>query len=218
MCSSVQAHEAQGLNFSRKLYPAESDAELSDSASSTSTGATVKKHTGAFSVIKFGRSSTWELDYVKDILSNVELMYMDFSLGQAHEVVNPHLFNQLENRKRGFECDGESRIRRKVIFDCVSECLDIRCRSYVGGGYKMWAKGVAMVKRNEWLAEEVYKEISGWREMGDSMVDELVDKDMSSQYGRWLDFEVDAFELGEEVVDQVFNSLVDDVVADILQL
>lgn len=218
LCSSVQTQEVHSFNFSRKFYPIESDAELSDSASSTSNGTIMKKQTSTFSAMKFGSSSTWELDYVKDILCSVELMYMDFSLGRAREIVNPHLFNQLESRKGGFTSDGESRMRRKVMFDCVSECLDLRCRRCVGGGYKMWTKGVAMVRRKEWLAEEVYKEISDWRGMGDSMVDELVDKDMSSQYGRWLDYEVDAFELGAEVVDQIFNSLVDDVVTDILQL
>ncbi|XP_019418937.1 PREDICTED: uncharacterized protein LOC109329669 isoform X2 [Lupinus angustifolius] len=219
LCSSVQAQEVHGMKLSRKFSPAESDAELSDSASSTSTGTMmIMKHTTTFPVTKLGRSSTWELDYVKEILSNIELMYMEFSLGQAREVTNPYLFNQLERRKGGLEFDGESTIRRKVIFDCVSECLDIRCRSYVRGGYKMWGKGVAMMKRKEWLAEEVYKEISGWDSMKDSMVDELVEKDMSNIYGRWVDFEVDGIELGAEIVDQIFNYLVDDVVADMLQL
>ncbi|XP_027368702.1 uncharacterized protein LOC113874687 [Abrus precatorius] len=203
-----------GFNSSRRHYPTGADIELFDSACSASA----KKHTNAFSQMKFGCSSSrWELDYVNDVLCNVELMYMDFALGRARDIVNPHLFNQLESRKGRSESDGgKSRMRRKVIFDCVSECLDLRCRRYVGGGYKMWAKGVAMVRRNEWLAKEVYKEISSWRDMGDSMVDELVDRDMCNPYGRWLDFEVDTFELGAKVEDQIFNSLVDDFVAEIL--
>ncbi|KAF7813554.1 hypothetical protein G2W53_034530 [Senna tora] len=218
LCSSAQGQDVLGLTFSRKFCTTEADAELSDSASST----TVKKHTSTFSIMKFGeRSSTSELDYVKDILCNLDMMFMDFSLGRTREIINPHLFNQLESRRGGgFESgdDEQSKIRRKAMFGCVSECLDLRCGRCVGGGCKMWTKGVEMVRRNEWLAEEVYKEISGWGGMGDSMVDELVDKDMSNQYGRWLDFEADAFELGVEVVDQIFNSLVDDIVSDILQL
>ncbi|MED6130344.1 hypothetical protein PIB30_000238 [Stylosanthes scabra] len=212
LSSSALAQEVHGLNFSRKFYSSEADTELCDSACSTSTGtmSVNKEHTSTSTL-----SSTWELDYVKEIVCNVELMYMDFTAGRAHKIVNPHLFNQLE---AGYESDGgECRIRRKVIFDCVSECLDLRCRRCVNGGYEMWAKGIEMVRRNEWLAKEVYKEISSWRGMGDSMVDELVDKDMSHQYGRWLDFEVDAFELGAEIEDQILNSLLDDVVADILQ-
>ena len=219
LCPSLRAQEVLGHNSSRKFYPAEADTELSDSASSTSIETMVKKCTSRSSIKKLGRSSTWEFDYVNDILRNVELMFVDFASGHAREIINPHLFNQLESQKVGFEDDdGESQMRRKVIFDCVSECLDLRCRHYVGGGYKMWAKGVAMVRRNELLAEEVYKEISGCRTMGDAMVDELVDKDMSSQYGRWLDFNIDAFEFGAQVGDQILNSLVDDVMADILQL
>ena len=125
-----------GLNSSWKYHHAEADTELFDSASSSTV---LKK-----------QASTRELDYVNDILCNVELMYMDFSLGRARDIVNPHLFNQLESRRgRRFESDGgECRMRRKIIFDCVSECLDLRCRRYVGGGYKMWAKGVAMVRKN----------------------------------------------------------------------
>lgn len=49
----------------------------------------------------------------------------------------------------------------------------------------------------------------------DSMVDELVEKDMSSRYGRWTDFEEDTYALGIEVEDDLFNSLIDEVVADI---
>ncbi|OIW00137.1 hypothetical protein TanjilG_29127 [Lupinus angustifolius] len=216
LCLSSQPREVLDYNFSRKSHIAEADAELSDSACSSLTRTMVKKHTCAFSLKNTERSSTWELDYVNDILCHVELMYTDFALGRAREIINPHLFNLLESRKGSDS--GEFRTRRKVIFDCVSECLDLRCRRYVGGGYKMWTKGIAMVRRNEWLAREVYKEISSWKGVEDSMVDDLVDRDMSSQHGRWVDFEVDTFALGAEVVDQIFNSLVDDVVSEILQL
>ncbi|KAK9287681.1 hypothetical protein L1049_016119 [Liquidambar formosana] len=219
-CSSVQAREVVGLGSLKKFHSLEADTELSDSASSTSTGTVARKHATTFIAGDYSVTSTkWELEYVKEILCNVELMFKDFALGRAREIINPHLFDQLESRKGGLESDGEeSRLRRKVIFDCVGECLDLRCRGYVGGGCRMWAKGMAMVRRKEWLAEEVYKEISGWRGMGDCMVDELVDKDMSSQHGRWVDFEVEAFVLGVEIEVRIFNSLVDEVVADILLL
>ncbi|MCD9646849.1 hypothetical protein HAX54_037046 [Datura stramonium] len=47
----------------------------------------------------------------------------------------------------------------------------------------------------------------------------LLDKDMSSYFGRWLDFlEVEAFELGTQIEKRLLNSLIDEVVADILLL
>ncbi|TXG71634.1 hypothetical protein EZV62_000213 [Acer yangbiense] len=218
LCSSVQAQEVFGSSNSKKFHRLEADTELSDSASSTSSGTLAIKNANTTILIDLDRSTKWELEYIKQILCNAELMFKDFVLGRAREIVNPYLFDLLETRKGGMEIDGdESRLSRKVLFDCVNECMDLRCRRYAGGGCRTLAKGVAMVRRREGLAEEVHREISGWRGMGDCMVDELVDKDMSSQHGRWLDFEVDEFALGVEVEGQIFNSLIDEMVADILQ-
>ncbi|KAA8527400.1 hypothetical protein F0562_034885 [Nyssa sinensis] len=219
-CSSVQAQEVIGTSTSKKFHFVEADGELSDSASSTSTRTVARMHATTSSMKIFVGSTTWELEYVKEILCNLELMFKDFALGRAREIINPHLFVQLESRRRGvLDSHGDDpKLKRKVLFDCVSECMDLRCRRYVGGGSRRWAKGLSVVRRKEQLAEEVYKEISGWRGMGDCMVDELVDKDMSSQYGKWLDFEVEAFELGVEIESRILNSLVDEVVADVLQL
>lgn len=206
------------MNPSKKFHPLEAEIELSDSASSSSA-ATLAKMTATTRIVsKLPGPAKWETEYIKQILCNMELMFKDFSLGQSCEVINPHLFDLLENRKPGSKSDAtDSKLSRKVLFDCVSECMGIRCTRFVGGGYKTWMKGVAMVRRKDRLSEEVYKEISGWNGMGDCMVDELVDKDMSSQYGRWQDFEVDAFELGVEIQGQILNSLVEEVVEDILQ-
>ncbi|XP_068334040.1 uncharacterized protein [Pyrus communis] len=219
LCSSIQAQEVNVFSSSKKFHSVEVNTELSDSASSTSIGTVARNHTATVHIKESLRSNEWELEYIKETLCNVELMFKDFSLGRAREIINPHLFNLLECRRGQFEIDGgESRLRRKELFDCTNECLDLRCRRYVGGGYSSWVKGVAMVRRKASLAKEMYKELSGWRGMWDCMVDELVDKDMSSPYGRWLDFETDVFALGVEVEGQIFDSLVDEVVADILKL
>ena len=218
MCSSVQAQEVSSFSFLKKFHLLEAETELSDSASSTSTGTVARNLATTLLMTDLSKITEWELEYVKEILCNVELMFKDFALGRSHDIINPHLFNLLESRKGRLESDGgEVRFRRKELFDCVGECLDLRCRRCVGGGYRMWVKGVAMVRQKKWLAEEVYKEISGWESLGDSMVDELVDKDMSSQYGRWVDFEVDEFELAVDVEAQIFDSLIDEIVADMVQ-
>ncbi|KAK6146211.1 hypothetical protein DH2020_020080 [Rehmannia glutinosa] len=214
-CSSFQVKELLDNTYSSKMFPTiEGDAELSDSASSNSAVTVAKKQETTLI------SSSWELEYVKDILCNIEMMFDDYALGRAQGVVNFHIFDQLENRKRYMNDGGViSRMKRRVLFDCVSECMDMRCRQYVSGGCKLWAKGLSAVRRKERLAEEVYKEISGWSAVGDSMIDELVDKDMSSSpYGRWLDFDVETFELGMQIESRVLNSLIDEVVADILVL
>ncbi|XP_065863758.1 uncharacterized protein [Euphorbia lathyris] len=210
--SSIQAH----LGFSSSKNFSYVDADLSDSASSTSNGTATGKHASTLTVTNLTRSSDWEINYVQKILYNLEFMFRDYALGLSSETINPHLFNQLESRKDGsFSDDGETRLERKIIFDCVSECLQIRCGQYVNAGYKEWSKGVLIVRRKERLAEEVLKEISAWKNMGDWMVDELIDKDMSSQHGRWLEFEDDAFSLRAEIENQIYSTLLDEVVADV---
>lgn len=201
------------------FLPIEGDAELSDSASSTSIGTAAKRQETTLTLSDNGKPRRWEIQYVKEILRNIELMFKDYALGRAHEIINPRLFDQLGSWNRHLNDGGVvSRTNHRVLFDCISECLELRCRKYVSGGCKLWAKGLATVRRKERLAEEVYQEISGWGGFGDSMIDELVDKDMSSQYGRWLDFDIEAFELGIQIESRILNSLIDEVVADMLVL
>ncbi|XAR49676.1 hypothetical protein NMG60_11032942 [Bertholletia excelsa] len=218
-CSSVQALEVLGLSSSMKSHLVETDADLSDSASSASAGPVNQRIDTALPMSHSVASTRWEFEYINEILFNVELMFKDFALGRAREIINPHLFNQLENRKEFLDSKrNEPKLRRKVLFDSVSECIDVRCRHYASGGCRMWTKGLSTLRRKEWLAEEVYKEISSWEGMWDCMVDDLVDKDMSSQCGKWLDFEVEAFELGVEIEGRILDSLINEVVADILVL
>ncbi|KAH9626265.1 hypothetical protein KSS87_011155 [Heliosperma pusillum] len=202
-CSSILAREVIGSSSVQKFRPMEIDKDTSDSASSqiTSLKSSMKR-------------TSSELGYVKNILCNVELMFKDYVTGRTREIVNPHLFDQMERRAlMGTE---DTKLERKVLFDCVGECLDLKCQRFVGGGFDTWRKGVATLKRKERLGEEVYKEIEGWRSLGNCMVDELVDKDMSSKYGRWLDFEVDEFMLGVEIEGHILDSMVAEIVDDLL--
>ncbi|KAI4378958.1 hypothetical protein MLD38_016372 [Melastoma candidum] len=82
--------------------------------------------------------------------------------------------------KSGF---GGCRLTRKALFDCVSECMELRCKKFIGGGCKSWAEGLLMVRKKEWLAEDSYKEILDYRSSGDSILDALVYKDMRSPLG-----------------------------------
>lgn len=197
------------MRGSYKFRVVESDAELSDSASSSSTRFVTTKHVTLAMTDPVG-SAKWELEYVKKILCNSEMMFKDVSTGQASQIVDPRLFDQLES------CEDELKLQRKVLFDCVGECMDLRFRHYAGGGYKAWEKGLSMARRTKWLAGEVHREISSWEAMGDCMVDELVDKDMSSQCGSWLNFGVETFELGVEMESKILNSLLNELISDIL--
>ncbi|KAJ9185981.1 hypothetical protein P3X46_005546 [Hevea brasiliensis] len=218
-CSNTNVQSDEALNdFSaNESFEVEGERELSDSASSISTVDMRRKLTKTFTSAEFKGSSDWELDYVRDVLNNAEIMLKDFTLGHTPNVITPHLFHLLENQENGIKRNEEeySKLGRKVLFDCVSERLELMCRKALVGSCKSWARMWTLFQMRGWLAEELYKDISGWKSMGDLMVDELVDKDMSTQYGRWLDFNIEAFEEGVEIEKGILTSLVDELVSDL---
>ncbi|KAM0947612.1 hypothetical protein DsansV1_C07g0069301 [Dioscorea sansibarensis] len=198
-CSSAQTQSFANANVTNKTTSSESEIDLSDSASS--------------SFIEMADAASEDLnglDYVKDILFSTGSMFKDLgSCYVAHvgEALDPLLYEKLENKR-----SKESRLKRKVLFDCVNECLDLKCGRYFRAGYRTWSQGVSVIGKD--LAEELYQEISSWKSMGDWMVDELVDKDMSSHLGRWIDFEIEGFETGVDIEEQILSSLIDELVAD----
>jgi hypothetical protein len=159
-----------------------------------------------------------ELQYVLDILVNANFMADEFFMGQTDMVIAPNLFYLLENQSNGTENRGEeySKLERKVLFDFVSECLELRCRRAFAGGCKGWRGWVTSVPRKSWLAEELYKEMLGFRSLEEAMVDELVSKDMSTVCGKWLEFEVEAFEEGSEVEEDILDYLINELISDLL--
>ncbi|KAF6163149.1 hypothetical protein GIB67_025013, partial [Kingdonia uniflora] len=52
------------------------------------------------------------------------------------------------------------------------------------------------VRLRDNLKDQLNLTPGGREDMGDWMVDELVDKDMSTQYGKWLNFEIEEFDFG----------------------
>ncbi|GER27655.1 fatty acid reductase 4 [Striga asiatica] len=222
--SSIQAQELLDMYSSKNFLTGEGDAELCDSASSNSTGTVVKMQVTKTPLDLTNPAKSpgkWELAYISKILFHLQPMFEDYALGQSKGLIKPQLFDQLEFEisKGQLSISGDiPRIERRLLFDYVNECMDLRFTPYVSQGCKSWAKGVSVIKRKEKLVEEVLKEIMGSTGVGDSMIDELVDKDMSSVHGKWLDFDVEAFELGMQIETRILNSLIDELVTDVLLL
>nr|GEW79460.1 hypothetical protein [Tanacetum cinerariifolium] len=150
-----------------------------------------------------------ESSYVRDLLSNIESMFEDFTLNRTSKIVNPRLFDKLEAQKPVLENNRKPKLRRKLMFDCVSECVDSKCR--------VWLRGVAVVNRKEQLVEDVCNKISKWEQMKDCMVEELVYQDMSDDpHKTWLDYDVEAFELGVEIEKRLLSYLIGEALVDMI--
>lgn len=196
----------------------EFDVALSDFASPRTVGEMDKKlPTRTPNSRDLKESTNWELDYVKMVLKDSELKLMEYASGQTDNIMTPNGFDQLEHRNIT-ETQGEEhkKLEQKLVADCVSEYLELRCGQVVVGSCKGWVKWGKWMQNKGRLAEEVCKEIMSLKQMGDVMVDEAVDMDMSRQHGRWVEFEMEAFEEGLDIEKTVLTCLVDELVSDLL--
>lgn len=146
-------------------------------------------------------------------------MLHKFALGETENVITPSLFNHLENQHQHEQHQDQDqdyfKLARKALFDSVCECLTLRCKHHVILGCKASPKSSALFLKKSLLAEELYREIVSWKNMGDFLVDEVVDKDMSSGYGKWVEFDVEAFEEGVEIESSILTCLIDELVSDL---
>ncbi|CAK8544553.1 unnamed protein product [Lathyrus sativus] len=218
--SSMQDEEVSSISQINRSESLENEAMSSEQSSSVSTlrNMSVTQIIRTPNMVDFKRSGIMELDYVQNILSNAEFMAEEFIMGRTNTVIMPNLFDLLENYSTGpTYCEEEcSKLERKVLFDYVSECLEIRCEQAFVGSCKSWPRWVTSIRRKNILAEELYKEMLGFRNMEDVMVEELLNNDMSSGYGKWLDFDIEAFEEGLDVEEDMIESLIDELVSDLL--
>ncbi|CAA0405042.1 unnamed protein product [Arabidopsis thaliana] len=155
----------------------------------------------------------WEFEYISEILGSDQLMVKEYALGMATDVLPASLFDEMEGR-------GEvtaAKIKRKTLFDFVNKCLALRCeRMFMGSCRGLLGKGGFLFEQRDWLAEELNREIHGLKKMREMMMDELVDKEMSSFEGRWLDFERETYEEGIDIEGEIVSTLVDDLVNDLV--
>ncbi|XP_045796704.1 uncharacterized protein LOC123890979 [Trifolium pratense] len=219
--SSMQDEEVSNISQINESESVESEVALSEQSSSVSTGhnVAVTQIIRTPNMVDLKRSSNMELEYVKNILGNAEFMAEEFVLGRTNTVIMPNLFDLLENQSTGTTYCGEeeySKLERKVIFDYVSESLELRCEKAFLGTCKTWPRWVISIQRKDILAEELYKEMMSYRNMEELMVDELVLNYMSSGYGKWLDFDIETFEEGLEVEEDILECLIDEFVSDLL--
>ncbi|GAB4835755.1 hypothetical protein Ancab_000665 [Ancistrocladus abbreviatus] len=215
--SSPQSQELNSCMSTEKSHDVEDEKVVTDTASSLCNEEWNGMHTiMAQSSIDFRNSSYWEMEYVRRILCYAELKGFEFR-ENSMSMICPSVFDQLEFLiiTPDENLEGCSKVGRKLLFDFVNECVSIWYRELFLGGHKAWAKWGILFREDEWLAAELWKEISCLKTMGNLMVDELVDKDMSTGHGKWLDFEIETLEEGMEIEGEIIASLVHEVIMDL---
>nr|VDD26895.1 unnamed protein product [Brassica oleracea] len=158
----------------------------------------------------------WEVEYICEIIGSDQLMVKEFALGMDTDILPASLFKELEGRG---EAAAAAKLKRKTLFDFVNKSLAVKCEQMFRGSCRgiLWREGI-LFEHRDWLAEELNREIHGLKKMREMMMDELVEKEMSSLEGSWLDFERETYEEGVDIEGEMVSTLVDDLVNELVSV
>nr|XP_023894688.1 uncharacterized protein LOC112006615 [Quercus suber]POE58206.1 hypothetical protein CFP56_40790 [Quercus suber] len=223
-----------------QLQPSESDVDLLDSATSLD-----KWRTDGKLLISFVRNvskilqSHWnlseerltgsELAHANEKILNAELLFRTRTAhnldGMEGFVISPRLLDELESFARvawtdsngfiGLEDTKAGNHLRGFLFDCIIECLDSKYGRYCNSGFKAWSR-LPLCMNTKTLIQDVAKEVRRWTGLVGMVPDEIIEWEMSYSLGKWTDFDIEAFETGNEIDGDILQNLVEEIVMDLL--
>ncbi|KAJ4973413.1 hypothetical protein NE237_006587 [Protea cynaroides] len=213
------------------------DADLLDSAASfsrsagtgmvTNTISSISKMLDSIGLADIGLDEN-KLNHSREIILNAELLFRNASPrdGEEEFIVGPILLAELEILVGALSTISDSRLGlieakernqlNKFLFDCMIECLDLKYGHYCKTGFRIWKKMQIGMSR-ESLRREVYEEIRKWTNLAGRNLDEIIDREVvGHSLGKWMHFEVEAFEMGAEIEQDILKLLIDEMVIDLL--
>uniref|UniRef100_A0ACD6A2R3 Uncharacterized protein n=1 Tax=Avena sativa TaxID=4498 RepID=A0ACD6A2R3_AVESA len=212
-CSTEGAATSGSTHYGRVLE-VEALSEYSDTASSiTATTAEIPPPESS-------SSCRMEMNFLREILKAASVRDYTCSYLErfgSSDILDPHLFEELNDNFRmsvGEEEGKYLRMIRRLLFDCTNEILSLKCTYYFNAGYSSWFMGMAVLQKL--LPEEIYQEMNSLKVAEEWMVDELVYREMSGPLGSWVDFKTESYEAGKDITAELLESLVDEIVADLL--
>lgn len=171
-----------------------------------------------------------KLAHAKEIVLNAELVFgtaLQHNKDKAKAFsISRFLVDELETLASvlwtnsscfsGFE-DTEGNLLKGFLFDCVIEYLESRYDPCFKCGIKT-SRNLPLCMNTEMLIREVVEEIRSWTGLAGFIPDdEIIEREMSCCLGKWLGFEIEAFETGVAIDGDILQILVDEIVLDLWQ-
>ncbi|XP_062107394.1 uncharacterized protein LOC133818508 [Humulus lupulus] len=225
---------------SDQLHCLGQDSDLSDSATSLRkerTGcermtALVSNVSRILDSINFdgGRLTETKLAHAKDVIVNAGLLFGNVTLycldGTEGLFIGPVLLDLEKvanaawtniNIFTGTDVNKTENQYRELLFDCLIECLDSKYGQYTNSKLKAWTRFASCMNR-EMIIGDLEKEMNKWTSLAGMLPDEIIEWEMSHALGKWTDFDIEAFEDGDEVCGYIFQDLVDETVNELTRL
>ncbi|KAI4986302.1 hypothetical protein ZWY2020_018932 [Hordeum vulgare] len=213
--SSTEGAATSGSTHYGRVLEVEALSEYSDTASSITTTLAETIHSSESS-----SSCRMEIKSLREILNAISVRdhaCSYFERFDSSDILDPHLFEELNGNFRlpvGEEERKSFGMIRRLLFDCVNEVLSVKCAYYFSAGYSSWFTGMAVLQKLS--PEEIYQEMTSLKVAEEWMVDVLVYKEMSGPLGSWVDFKTESHEAAKDITAELLESLVDEMVADLL--
>ncbi|KAF5737740.1 hypothetical protein HS088_TW13G00629 [Tripterygium wilfordii] len=227
------------INYHEQLQPTEPDPDRLDSATffnerkiEEKTASHIANHVSEIlnSINLGGLGLTGkQLSHAKGVILNSELLFGTATHRHANGIrdffFGPFLLDELEsladetwtniNWLLGFmETKEGNNLFRGFLFDCVIEVLDSKYCQYCNSGFKSFAR-LPSYMNTENLIQDVGEEIQKWESLVGMIPDELLDWDMNHSLGKWVDFDMEAFENGADIGRDILQILVEEIVVDL---
>uniref|UniRef100_A0A1D1YH50 Vascular endothelial growth factor receptor 2 n=2 Tax=Anthurium amnicola TaxID=1678845 RepID=A0A1D1YH50_9ARAE len=235
--SGHRPHAGFTDSSSDKLLSRDLDTDLSDSATSSNIRRVERwkaRHVLDNSSIMHNinspqiDSSKGRNNYFSEVISNAELLFGETSLdtpdGTLYSPIDPILLDTLDNLvdvlREGHTCNlnqSETKGRfqfRRFLFDCIMEHLDMKYSHFCKMGYKEWAKLPLLT--GDGLTRDICEEIESCRGQAGMDLDDIVQKEVKLMGRNWMDFQIEAFEAGAEIENNLLQLLVGETVIELL--
>lgn len=220
--SSLDDSSGYGLHLDSMdhLYdhpqPAEPDAELVDSATTSDKGTAVStpvnellnKVSRTFRHINQSGLRLSGDKHVKEVLLNAELFFANvYSDSKEDSLLAPFLLKEKIK---------DNNNNQEFLLDCAVEYLDTKHVPCCNMGFGSWRR-LSSHANPKLLMQEVGKEVRKWTEFAGMAPDELIEWEMSHSLGKWTDFDIEAFETGMDIDLDILQILVEEVVVDLAE-
>lgn len=212
----------------------EPDVELLDSATSLSMGRFYRESvitlmeniSEVFSKINHGDVllKGGKLAHAKEVILNTDMVFGNaarhggfsislFVLNELETLASVMAANFSECAGVGFDASKGKELKG-FVFDCVIEYLDSRFSRYSNYGFNAWMR-LPLRMKTEMLIGDIVEEVGRWAELAGLIPDELIYFEMSRSLGKWIDFELEAFETGAEIEAEILQALTEELVLDL---
>ncbi|KAF8010203.1 hypothetical protein BT93_J0977 [Corymbia citriodora subsp. variegata] len=225
------------MDYPDLLHPLNLEADLLDSATSLEKGRRnqnmlidlidrITRVIGGLDLVVVGLAGS-RLMHAKDVMLHAELLFTDLtqrhSDGMKDFVITLFLLDKLERATAttwtdmksffGSEEAKEGNQLRWFLFDCLLECLDSKYRRYCNFGYRGWTRQMSL--NVEKLIRDVGGEMRRWACLSGMAPDEIIEYEMSHALGKWTDFDIETFENGAELGEDILSNLVEEILMDL---